>query len=66
MDQEDRNQQQEEESASVNVSKMIVESFKMLPDRSKTKTDLLYFKAAPIIVMLLRWYGAFQFYGNKM
>lgn len=66
MDQEGRNQQQEEESASVNVSKMLVESFKMLPDRSKTKTDLLYFKAAPIIVMLLRWYGAFQFYGNKM
>lgn len=45
---------------------MIREITKLLPDRSKTKTDIFYFKYAPILVMLLRWYGTFQFYGNNM
>ena len=29
-------------------------------------TDLLYFKYAPILVMLFRWYSVSQFYDNKM
>lgn len=39
---------------------------KLLPERSKIKTDLLYFKYAPILVMLFRWYSVSQFYDNKM
>lgn len=48
------------------VRKLIGEITKLLPERSKIKTDLLYFKYAPILVMLIRWYGVSQFYDNKM
>lgn len=48
------------------VKKLIGEITKLLPERSKIKTDLLYFKYAPILVMLMRWYGVSQFYDNKM
>lgn len=48
------------------VKKLIGEIVKLLPDRSKIKTDLLYFKYAPILVMLIRWYGVSQFYDNNM
>lgn len=48
------------------VKKLIGEIFKLLPERSKIKTDLLYFKYAPILVMLIRWYGVSQFYDNNM
>lgn len=48
------------------VEKLIGEIIKLFPERSKIKTDLLYFKYAPILVMLIRWYGVFQFYDNKM
>lgn len=48
------------------VRKMLGEIAKMFPDRGKVKTDLLYFKYVPILVMLMRWYGTLQFYGNKM
>lgn len=56
----------EKEDEDRNVSRMIKEICKMFPDRGKVKTDLIYFKYAPIFVMLLRWYGTFQFYDNKM
>lgn len=45
---------------------MFGEIVKLIPERSKIKTDLLYFKYAPILVMLMRWYGVSQFYSNKM
>lgn len=48
------------------VSRMFGEIVKLIPERSKIKTDLLYFKYAPILVMLMRWYGVSQFYSNKM
>lgn len=48
------------------VKKLIGEIVKLLPERSKIKTDLLYFKYAPILVMLIRWYGVSQFYDNNM
>lgn len=48
------------------VRKLIGEITKLLPERSKIKTDLFYFKYAPILVMLMRWYGVSQFYDNKM
>ena len=48
------------------VKKLIGEIVKLLPERSKIKTDLLYFKYAPILVMLTRWYGVSQFYDNNM
>jgi len=48
------------------VAGMVKEICKMLPERSKIETDLLYFKYAPILVMLLRWYGTWQFYSNNM
>lgn len=48
------------------VSRMFGEIVKLIPERSKIKTDLLYFKYAPILVMLFRWYGISQFYDNKM
>ena len=48
------------------VSRMFGEIVKLIPERSKIKTDLLYFKYAPILVMLFRWYGVSQFYDNKM
>ena len=43
------------------VRKLIGEITKLLTERSKIKTDLLYFKYAPILVMLIRWYGISQF-----
>ena len=48
------------------VRNLFREITKLLPERSKIKTDLLYFKYAPILVMLMRWYGVSQFYDNKM
>lgn len=48
------------------VNRMFGEIVKLIPERSKIKTDLLYFKYAPILVMLMRWYGVSQFYSNKM
>lgn len=48
------------------VRKLIGEIIKLFPERSKIKTDLLYFKYAPILVMLIRWYGVSQFYDNKI
>ena len=48
------------------VSRMFGEIVKLIPERSNIKTDLLYFKYAPILVMLMRWYGVSQFYSNKM
>ena len=48
------------------VNRMFGEIVKLFPERSKIKTDLLYFKYAPILVMLMRWYGVSQFYSNKM
>ena len=48
------------------VGKLIGEIVKLLPERSKIKTDLLYFKYAPILVMLTRWYVVSQFYDNNM
>ena len=38
------------------VNRMFGEIVKLIPERSKIKTDLLYFKYAPILVMLFRWY----------
>ena len=55
-----------EEDEDLRVKKLIGEITKLLPERSKIKTDLLYFKYAPILVMLFRWYGISQFYDNKM
>lgn len=55
-----------EEDNDRKVRNMFGEIVKLLPERSKTKTDLIYFRFAPILVMLARWYGAFQFYSNKM
>ena len=55
-----------EEDEDLRVKKLIGEITKLLPERSKIKTDLLYFKYAPILVMLMRWYGVSQFYDNKM
>ena len=46
------------------VGKLIGEIVKLLPERSKIKTDLLYFKYAPILIMLTRWYVVSQFYYN--
>lgn len=48
------------------VNRMFGEIVKLIPERSNIKTDLLYFKYAPILVMLMRWYGVSQFYSNKM
>lgn len=48
------------------VNRMFGEITKLLPERSKIKSDLLYFRYAPILVMLMRWYGVWHFYGNKM
>lgn len=56
----------QEEDEDQRVRKLIGEITKLLPERSKIKTDLLYFKYAPILVMLMRWYGVSQFYDNKM
>lgn len=55
-----------DEGEDLRVKKLIGEITKLLPERSKIKTDLLYFKYAPILVMLMRWYGVSQFYDNKM
>ena len=56
----------QDEDKDQRVKKLIGEITKLLPERSKIKTDLLYFKYAPILVMLFRWYGISQFYDNKM
>lgn len=48
------------------VRKLIGEIIKLFPERSKIKTDLLYFKYAPILVMFIRWYGVSQFYDNNI
>lgn len=48
------------------VNRMFSEIAKLIPERSKIKSDLFYFRYAPILVMLMRWYGVWQFYGNKM
>lgn len=45
---------------------MVNEIHKAVPERSKVKTDLVYFRYAPIAVMLARWWGVYQFYSNKM
>lgn len=45
---------------------MVREMHKAIPEKKKVKTDLTYFRYAPIIVMLARWYGVYQFYSNKM
>lgn len=45
---------------------MVNEMRKAVPERKKVETDLAYFRYAPIAVMLARWYGAYQFYSNKM
>lgn len=55
-----------DEDEDLRVKKLIGEITKLLPERSKIKTDLFYFKYAPILVMLFRWYGISQFYDNKM
>ena len=57
---------EKEEDEDRTVGRMIQEICKIFPDRGKVETDLIYFKYAPILVMLLRWYGTFQFYANKM
>ena len=56
----------QDEDEDQRVKKLIGEITKLLPERSKIKTDLLYFKYVPILVMLMRWYGVSQFYDNKM
>lgn len=48
------------------VNRMFSEIAKLIPERSKIKSDLFYFRYAPILVMLMRWYGVSQFYDNKM
>lgn len=55
----------QEEDEEQRVRNLFIEITKLLPERSKIKTDLLYFKYAPILVMLMRWYGVSQFYDNK-
>lgn len=55
-----------EEDEDQRVRNLFREITKLLPERSKIKTDLLYFKYAPILVMLFRWYSVSQFYDNKM
>lgn len=45
---------------------MVNEMRKAVPEKGKVKTDLAYFRYAPIGVMLARWYGAYQFYSNNM
>lgn len=42
------------------------EMHKAFPDKSKVGTDLFYFRYAPIVAMLARWYGVYQFYSNNM
>lgn len=54
------------EDEDLRVKKLFGEMIKLIPERSKIKSDLLYFKYAPILVMLLRWNGISQFYSNKM
>lgn len=56
----------QEEDEDRRVRELAGEIVKLIPDRRKIKTDLLYFKYAPILVMFIRWYGIFQFYGNDM
>ena len=56
----------QEEDEDRRVRELAEEMVKLIPDRRKIKTDLLYFKYAPILVMLIRWYGVSQFYGNDM
>lgn len=55
----------QEEDEDLRVKKLIGEITKLLPERSKIKTDLLYFKYAPILVMLMRWYGVSQFWFER-
>lgn len=55
-----------EEDEDQRVRNLFREITKLLPERSKIKTDLLYFKYAPILVMLFRWYSVSQFYDSKM
>jgi hypothetical protein len=43
-----------DEDEDIRVKKLIGEITKLLPERSKIKTDLFYFKYAPILVMLFR------------
>lgn len=56
----------QEEDEDRRVRELAGEIVKLIPERRKIKTDLLYFKYAPILVMLIRWYGVSQFYGNDM
>lgn len=56
----------QEEDEDQRVRNLFREITKLLPERSKIKTDLLYFKYATILVMLFRWYVISQFYDNKM
>lgn len=56
----------QEEDEDQRVRELAGEIVKLIPDRRKIKTDLLYFKYAPILVMLIRWYGVSQFYDNDM
>lgn len=56
----------QEEDEDRRVRELAGEIVKLIPDRRKIKTDLLYFKYAPILVMLIRWYGVSQFYDNKI
>lgn len=55
-----------EEDEDQRVRNLFREITKLLPERSKIKTDLLYFKYAPILVMLFRWYSVSQFYDSKI
>lgn len=55
----------QEEDEDLRVKKLIGEITKLITERSKIKTDLLYFKYAPILVMLMRWYGVSQFWFER-
>lgn len=46
----------QEEDEEQRVRNLFIEITKLLPGRRKIKTDLFYFKYAPILVMLMRWY----------
>ena len=54
-------QEEDEDELVMNLFREIT---KLFPERRKIKTDLISFKYAPKLVMLMLWYGVSQFYDN--
>lgn len=55
----------QEEEEEQRVRNLFIEITKLLPERRKIKTDLFYFKYAPILVMLMQWYGVSKFWFER-